>query len=420
MQRLIVVKCRQTVLLLLRMDRIIRNINLNNLLEKLCRYGFDRNIFYHNSIDSYYSGEEPSFWRKVKFYLRFLVLIVLTMKSGLNTLFPETLLLRPLIDATILYGKQSIFFHAVQFSLCMVSLFAKSVVFYYESKKNLKIFDIIVDLKAGKQKYQMSQKHIKKISFRSYLLYYGYLRITSSIAMLLSIFVHTSITIGTYLYCDYGNVINLWLWTIIIIIAFNQVIIIVLYGAFWFYIPITVLNYRLDELIDELRVSIRWNNMNAIHRIIESYDELISDCQQLSGTYNVIIGLVYCLVPYVIALFFEMMKIERNDLLFKLLKNGFIIAFIITNINAFIINQLSASITVRNKSIHKYLYPMFFSNMKIRIRTKLTIDSFIARLNTQFIGFYCFNLFKFTKKAFYEYALIVSTCYFLIINVVKN
>ena len=133
-----------------------------------------------------------------------------------------------------------------------------------------------------------------------------------------------------------------------------------------------------------------------------------------------IIGLVYCLIPYTIALFFEKMKIERNDLLSKLLKIAFIIAFIITNINAFIINQLSASITVRNKSIHKYLYPMFFSNTKIRIRTKLTIDSFIARLNTQFIGFYCFNLFEFNKKAFYEFSLIVSSPYFLIINVVKK
>ena len=89
------------------MDEILKKINLNELLDKFCRYAFDRHIFYHDSIDSYYSGEEPSFWRKVKFYLRFLVLIISTAKTCLSTLFPNTLLLTPLTDATIIFGKQS-------------------------------------------------------------------------------------------------------------------------------------------------------------------------------------------------------------------------------------------------------------------------------------------------------------------------
>ena len=70
-----------------------------------------------------------------------------------------------------------------------------------------------------------------------------------------------------------------------------------------------------------------------------------------------LIGLTYCIAPYIIALQLEMMIIDKNDLIFKILKFAFIIFFIITNVNAFLINQLSASITVRKKSIHKYLYP---------------------------------------------------------------
>ena len=213
-------------------------------------------------------------------------------------------------------------------------------------------------------------------------------------------------TIETYHYYDYGNVITLLLWTVLFMIGANQITIIVFYGPFWFYLPITVLNYRFYELIDKLRVSIRWNNIKAIHKIVESYDQLISDCKQLSGPYNMIIGLVYCLNPYIINLFFKLMRIERNNLFFKLLKIVFIMLFIITNINAYIMNQLSASITVRNKSIYKYLYIIFCSKRIIRIRTKLTIDSFIARLNTQFIGFYCFDLFKFTKMAFVSICMV--------------
>ena len=275
-------------------------------------------------------------------------------------------------------------------------------------------------MKARKQKYRMSRKHIKKITLRTCLLYYGYIRITGSFVLFICAIASISVTIGTYLFFDYGNVITLWFWTITYVIAINEVLIIVLWGAFFFYVPITLLNYRFDELINELRVSIRRNNMFAIHRIIESYDQLIGDCQQLSGPYNMFIGLVYCQLPYIIAFEVELMKINRNDLTFKLLKFVFIVLFILMNVIAFIINQLSASITVRNKSIHKYLYPMFCSKRIIRIRTKLTIDSFIARLNNQFIGFYCFNLFKFTKMAFYQYALTVSTSYFLITNIIKN
>ena len=119
------------------------------------------------------------------------------------------------------------------------------------------------------------------------------------------------------------------------------------------------------------------------------------------------------------ALIFVIMKAIMNAILSNLNNKSFLSIFIISTVTAFIINQLSASITVRNKSIHKYLYIIFCSKRIIRIRTKLTIDSFIARLNTQFIGFYCFNLFKFTKKAFYEYAFVISTCYFLMLDIIK-
>ena len=133
----------------------------------------------------------------------------------------------------------------------------------------------------------MSQKHIKKLTSRTWLLYYGYMRINGSIVFFICTMAAILTTMVTYLYCDYGNVITLWFWTITFIIAINDFLIIVFYVSFCFYIPITLLNFRFDELIDKLRVSIRWNNNNAIHRIIENYNDLISDCKQLSGTYKV-------------------------------------------------------------------------------------------------------------------------------------
>ena len=244
--------------------------------------------------------------------------------------------------------------------------------------------------------------------------------IASHFGFFLTILMSLWATITTYLYFDYGNIIILCFWTIIVIIWSYEAIFLFAMPTFFFSIPITHLNYLFDELIDKLRVSIKWNNEQRLHQVLQSYHQLIGCVQQLSGPYNMVIGLVYCFFPYIISINIELMRIKRNDLLFKWLRIAFLVLFIIQNIALFIINQISASITIRNKSIPRHLYPMFFNGRQRKLQIKLKIDSFIARLNTQFIGYYCFNLFKFTKMVYYQYVLSVSSCYFLIIDVFKK
>ena len=393
---------------------------MDKLLDNVIQYTIDRNILYCDSVDSYYSGKEPSFWRKVNYNLRFLVVAIHVVKYGLFMLYPNTVHLTALQDNSTLFGKQAIIAQALLFSLYLTTLLAKLIVVHYESRKKIEFIDMIVDFKARKPSYQLNQKHRKKITLRTFILYYGFIRTTGTIISIFLTFFFIIYTFVVYLYGEYNSIIMLIFWTIINVIAINELRIIAIFGTLFFYFPITLLNYRFDELIVRLRVLIRWNNPNAIIQVLESYNELINDCKQLSGPYNLAIGLVYCLAPYILALFVEMMRIKRDDFIFQFFKTTYIFLFILVNFITFIINQLSASITVRNKSIHKYLYPMFCSERIIRIRTKLAIDSFIARLNTQFIGFYCFNLFKFTKMTFYQYALSVSTCYFLIANFLKT
>ena len=146
--------------LVLKWIELLKKINLDKILDKSIGYAFDRNMFYHNSIDSYYSGEEPSFWRKVKFYSRFSVLMIETVKFGLSTLFPNTLLLTPLTDATIIFGKEAILLNAVLFSLFIITLLIKLIFVHYESHNNIKVFDIVYDLKASKQKYRVSKNYV--------------------------------------------------------------------------------------------------------------------------------------------------------------------------------------------------------------------------------------------------------------------
>ena len=98
----------------------------------------------------------------------------------------------------------------------------------------------------------------------------------------------------------------------------------------------------------------------------------------------------------------------------------------------FIINHLACTITTVNQSIPKYLYQVFnkknFSRLNHQVGLNLNyksgqlsnimvymkIDSFIARLNEEYVGFYCFNLFEFTKLSFFQYLYVFMTAYVLI------
>ena len=139
--------------------------------------------------------------------------------------------------------------------------------------------------------------------------------------------------------------------------------------------------------------------------------------KQLSGPFDMMIGIINCFCPYLIAISIELLKIRGNDIASKIAEIFFIFLLIVSIVDVFVINQISASITVRNKLFPRYLYPVFFWKRKTNIRMELKIDSFISRLNSQYIGFYSFSWFKFTKLAFYQYAFTVSSSYILISNI---
>ena len=396
------------------MDQLL--VEFDKTIVSIVQYGINNYIFYYNSLESYYSRQVPLFRRKVIFYLTFVLFAIFNVKYGLLLMYPNKLMWKPMKDVTMVLGDQAVLVHALLFSISLVALTCKLVVVYYEAKSEFKIYDIYTAIISRDTNYMLNQKHFKKIKFGTSFFYYIFVRIFGFIVLLVFTFCITGLTIVVYLYYDYGNVITLWLWTGLMIFIINQIRIVVLLGTILFYLPITLIKYKFDELIERLRVGIRWNNTNGLYKTLESYDQLIVVVKQLSGLYNMIIGIIYCLSPYLIAINVKVLKIKRDDWLFKILEQAFLLLLIITNLDAFIINQISASISVSNKSFPKFLYPVFCWKRNKRITMELKIDSFIARLNEQFVGFYCFNWFKFTKMAFYQYAFAISSSYILISN----
>ena len=254
------------------MVQLVHYVDINQLNERAVKYIVDSYLLYYDSIESYYSRKEPTLRRKIRYYLTFVLLVIFNIKYVLLTLYPDKVLLTPLIDWTIMFNDQARPIHAFSLSLGLVTISGKLIVFYYERRKNIKFLDIIYDMRADKPIYKLSMIHYKKLSVRSTLLYYLYIKYAGTFIEVIG---DMCVIITTYLYLDYDNVVILFLWTLIIIFVVHHARISITFGTYFFYLPITMLNYRFDELIMNLKVAIRWNNEKGLNKILESYNELI-------------------------------------------------------------------------------------------------------------------------------------------------
>ena len=73
-----------------------------------------------------------------------------------------------------------------------------------------------------------------------------------------------------------------------------------------------------------------------------------------------------------------------------------------------------SSISTTNTSILMNLYPILVDKNFKKLKLRLRIDSFIARLNTEYIGFHCLLFIKFKRLSFYEYLIGLSGTYCLL------
>ena len=151
---------------------------------------------------------------------------------------------------------------------------------------------------------------------------------------------------------------------------------------------------------------------------------IFSRLTKRTGTFfDPLIGLTYTFNPYFTALTLQFMQTENNTIVDQLMRIMFVVVFVLAIVNSYLINYYAASITVRNKHLVKNLYPFFTSkhsmNSVLKNLGKLKINGFIAQLNKQYIGYRCYNLFKFTKLAFYQYYLTLSSTYMLIYKIMN-
>ena len=410
------------------MDKLIykyngkfRNQDRFKVLDRVIQFAIDNHIYYHDSIDSCYENKSPSSIRKMSFYLNYTFITIQIIKYGTLTIHPATWLQVMLGESLILIGDQVYLVDAVLFIDMVIVFVAKLTISYYEARSEMEIFNLISNWKKQLPSYKLSMERESNLMLKANILYWVYIKFIGG-------FIFGACTIILIVFClviyfnhnyDY-NLIVLGVNFLMSLHLMNQVRAVILSGTFFFYVPIAFLNHHLDELIKSIRANIRWRNYNGIFINVWKYNEITKMISRLSGPYNVIIGLNYCIVPYMMAVSIKVIRTDQQGLLQQLPRLIPVLFVVAANVNAYIINQISASITVRNKSIAKYLYPMFCGQRVTKLLVKLKIESLIDRLNNQFVGFYTFNLFKFTKTTFYEYILVISWCYMMISNFIAD
>ena len=214
---------------------------------------------------------------------------------------------------------------------------------------------------------------------------------------------------------------NIFIYKIITVINFSFV----LYGL------IAWLNLKLDQIAMSIHLHIHWRNKVNLFNAINEYDQLTRLITDISIVINFVNGLLYLCTPYCFSVALNILKWHAHTLLGKCLQIACIVVFIIVLLCICLMNYMMGSITTRNKSITKYLYRAFTDTKFINHNKKLLfyntsntklyikIDNLIARINEQYVGFYCFNMFELTKRSFYEYILALFVSHIFINDLIN-
>ena len=198
------------------------------------------------------------------------------------------------------------------------------------------------------------------------------------------------------------------------------------------------IKYKQDDIIKSIRFTVLWRNKVRLYDNLQNYHQFTRLVDKLSKLINVICGIIYSITPFFISQMLWILTEEKSKNIFESFAQFYILFIFITVIIAiYIFDDIISNITKVNQTILKYLYPIFHEKQFTRfqhriafnlnynlgqlsdIMVRIKIDSFIARLNEEFVGFYCFNLFEVTKLAFYQYIYMLMTVFVLIQNPVN-
>ena len=402
----------------------------NSIFKRIHLYLVDNYILYYDTFEHYQDGVEPPIKRKLLYHGTSLFLLFGLIKYLLLTWIDEDSI--KIMTGDILfvwtnyYRKGYIFF----INLLILTILIRSVVFYYEKK--LKIFknEIITINNGGNLfKYNNNENSLLKTANLVIWIKDGFIIHFYIIAI---IFILLSVVVFIFSENNY-NIFLFIIFTMQIIIGLK--IIYIIYSGYIIIIAIMFMFLKLkqNDIIKSIRFNVLWRNKIRLYDNLKQYHQFTKLINKLSKLINFICGIIYLFIPLFISQILSILTdVEsKNDL--EIIAQ---ILFLSSICGLFIIIYISvdtlSNITKVNQSLPKYLYPIFHDKQFTRfqhricfnlnynfgqlsdIMVRIKIDSFIARLNEEFVGFYYFNLFAITKLSFFELIYMLMSDFVLI------
>ena len=367
-------------------------------------------VIYHNSYESHCNDEKTSTERLIVYWLIWLLNLVHLVEFFICIISHNQTIHRNISYPVIVITDHYKTVHMVMFLLTLDEFLGKIFIFSLERNRKAHILTLLHSWQTNhRQLFGLNKMNTNKLIIQSQLIYWTtyYLK-TSAIVIMNAIILYYSVK--AYLYHNY-HLAHISLHTIIVLIWFRDMLNFAFVSFFSLVMPITMINYKFDEILKALRVNIRWNNATKIIDSIEEHDKTTRLLNELGDMYSRILFVFYMMWPYTLSANIKLFLVPSLNKFFKM---SIIFLVVTMTILIYFFNYICASITVRNKNAPTYLYSKFIRSNKMRISIMMKIEAFLLRLITDFIGIYCLNMFKFTKLSFYQYFMTITSAYILI------
>ena len=222
--------------------------------------------------------------------------------------------------------------------------------------------------------------------FFSYLLFEFLFRRQLNTITLLVIIGFTSCAVSAYL----DNVVehNIFCFTInlvFMIIWIRQIILIGLSVTLPLFFSVLYLNFKFKEIFEGLKKSIETKSRRMMFCSVIKHSKASDLTRNLNEYILYIIGMAYGFGSANMVITFICASDQSLNFGIRITFLGLFPLILIVYSE----NLMSASVTTANKSVAKHLYPIFIENRFRNLYLNMKIEAFIARLNGDFIGFYC-------------------------------
>lgn len=386
-----------------RCEQLSSNFAVTDELDKLLL----NNVLMAKSIQAYVRREPAMTMRKIYHYLYLVFYFVYTCKwAFLMKYQPGEIFLAEIGEFSIFYLTKTNFLYTGLFYSELFILLTYLITHYLKVSHQLFALEMVYNIKLKVPGYALEEKFEKKLATAAFIIgrtftlcfYYlvipGLFVIISSLGLIAYIF-------GTTKY----NWIALILNCLGAFLSLRHSTCMGMIVALGIYIVIKFVQYKVIIIIQMISSSSLLVQSAMVH-----YNKLYKITKRNSKLFNWGMSALYLIFPFIFRQILKIPLDRQTSTGGKIIAIYYLIIIVLGNLIVF---YFPSTISTTNTKILKCLYPIVVDNNINNTKLKRRIDSFIARLNTEFIGFKCLNI-KFKQINFFKYIMAITSAFFKI------